>query len=78
MVRALSLFSLGASSDVLLEGNQRLVHAPVEWIRQATTKPALGSARHVYADSSKVSMKAQMMPSLSIPAMLVTSVKTET
>jgi hypothetical protein len=43
---------MGASSDELLEGNQRLEHTPIEDHRQATTKPALGGANHVQFHST--------------------------
>jgi hypothetical protein len=41
------LFSSGASSDELRMGNQRLICAPVEDLRQATTGTVLGSSNHV-------------------------------
>jgi hypothetical protein len=42
----------GASSDELLVGNQRLIHAPAEDHRQATTRAALRGAIHVQSHST--------------------------
>jgi hypothetical protein len=44
----------GVSSDELLVENQRLVQAPVEVHRQATTGAAFGGAVHVCTNSSKI------------------------
>src|ERR1035437_961766 len=45
--RTRGLFSSGVSPDELRMGDQRLVHAPVEDLRQATTRAALRGAIHV-------------------------------
>jgi hypothetical protein len=54
----------GASSDELLVGNQRLIHAPVEGHRQATTRAALRGAIHVQSHSTNDfrQMQSKLIP----------------